>query len=178
MKVIKLSFKGFNDIPSFCYAKIRDIEDLTVVVLIHGGKKSGTSITNYFEGIATMVFHEVLSTDASADKTIWYDCWGEDTYGFKRSCRTVLLTFNKNVFSSPVWAVPLNLEESKIKKINQLLDEIEQNEKYFPDNIEKVIELPNKPSFYLDNTKDICNKDNKTSLMSSFFNYIKNSFNK
>lgn len=178
MKVIKLSFKGFNNIPSFCYAKIRDIEDLTVVVLIHGGKKSGTSITNYFEGIATMVFHEVLDKQATADKTIWYDCWGEDTYGFKRSCRTVLLTFNKNVFSSPVWGVPLKLEESKIAKINQFLDEIEANEKYFPDNIEKVIELPNKPEFYLDNKKDNVLIDDGMTLMASFIEFIKNSFNK
>lgn len=134
MKVFKIGFNGYHNFASECYAKIEKIKDTTVVILIH--TKIGTSVTNFFENLATLIYHEILE-EKQVDKIVWINYVADNTYdsvsGF---CEKVDLDFKNNVFSNPKWDGVLKDEE-----IINFLKDFKSNESTLEENLSDEVIL-------------------------------------
>jgi hypothetical protein len=98
-------FKGLHGFPSKCSWEVHEGNGRATVIFTELDDNPGTSITNFFEHLATMVYNLYLKR-YPAEAIRWIEHYPERRRGRKVEEETldeVTLTWDGKKFSSPKW---------------------------------------------------------------------------
>ena len=112
-------YKGYGVHPSKCGVSIIGGDDGKTVVLTELPDNPGTSVTNFAEGIATAVKHELLP-DFPFYKIKWVEHYFAVKPLFPESFDRVSLTWDKDAFHNARWT-SLDKEEARKIKSQMLI---------------------------------------------------------
>ncbi len=105
----KYYYKGFWGYDAVCDLEIfKGVDGKVFVVLTELNENTGTSVTNFYEQLATLIYKQYLSA-VPKDQIVWVEHYDENSYQNTRdqheSFDIVTLTWNEKLeaYQSPQW---------------------------------------------------------------------------
>lgn len=109
---MKLEYKGLGGYESVCGLEITKSNGKVKVVLTELPENKGTSVTNFVEHLATLVYHRYLE-DTPIENIVWVEHYPWSRFLQRETFDQVKMDWDGKAFSHPQWKY-LTLEQYEV----------------------------------------------------------------